>query len=128
MICPTCDGFGGHNKTREGPWVKCLNCDGTGRAPKEKFRLERPTVSDERIANLLKELHAKLVDDVKLHGDGAFVSTHEMRGTIDEEVDEMHEEVHKGDFGKLRGELLDIAVSTLWAVASLDVWEEVERS
>ena len=75
---------------------------------------------EEAISDLIHELQRRL----KQHGDGCFISSHEIRGAIDEEFDEYKEAVHKNDEGTQYQELLDMGVGMLFGVASMVRWRK----
>lgn len=82
----------------------------------------RQQVDETVVGRVLVELTRELREDITKKGTGAFATMAETRGTIDEEVEEMHEAVHANDTAALREKLTDIAVAAIWGLASLEVW------
>lgn len=126
MICKHCKGEGKvvDATSSHGEVVNCPECAGLGEVRKNgevvSLRIEVPRA---RVERALLSLHTKLDRAIKIQGSGAFVSLHEIRGAVGEEVDEANDASHEGDVIKVREELLDVAVAALWGVVSIDTWE-----
>lgn len=80
--------------------------------------MTRPEISDAAIASVLERFRADLVKQVAKKGRTGWVSSHEARGGVDEEVDEFHAAVHANDREATKRELMDIMVAALWGLAS----------
>ncbi|KKN98437.1 hypothetical protein LCGC14_0145320 [marine sediment metagenome] len=55
------------------------------------------------------------------HGRGAFINKHEALGILIEEIYELVKAVHSNDEEKVKHELADVALTAIWAIASIDV-------
>lgn len=82
----------------------------TKRVPVEK-------ISRGAVIEMIREEWEK---EISKKGPGIFVSSHELRGVLDEEVEEVREAVHKNDRASLRKELRDVIVACLHGIASID--------
>lgn len=79
----------------------------------------RPFVSD-TIVDLVKlDLEIELRRRIGEKGPGAFMSSHEIKGVIGEEYDELKATVHGNNHEEMYKELLDMMVACLWSAASL---------
>lgn len=83
----------------------------------------RIAIPKDVIQRVLEGVHRDLQQAIRVKGDGSFISMEEIRGAIDEEVDEMHEAIHDGDVAALRAELTDVVIGGLWGLASLEAWQ-----
>lgn len=79
----------------------------------------RPKVTIEQIESEIRHLERMLDKRIIKHGNGAFVSPHEILGVVDEEYDEFKEAVHDNVLGEAYAELVDIAVACVFACASI---------
>lgn len=82
----------------------------------------RPQATEEEIEEVLLLLKSDLDRRVKQHGRGIFISPHEIRGVLEEEVNEHLDEVKANNISKQLDELLDVAVVAIWGVASILKW------
>tara|TARA_R110000824_G_scaffold63333_5_gene166676 strand:+ start:441 stop:716 length:276 start_codon:yes stop_codon:yes gene_type:complete len=80
----------------------------------------RKQIDDETVANIMKQFHNRLEMVLKKRGYGGFASRHEILGILDEEKLEFTEAVHSEGIGRVKSELLDIAVADIWGAASID--------
>ncbi len=71
---------------------------------------------DLTLLEVRRELDRRLLEK----GDKASASLHESWGTIDEEFREFKDAVQANDTLSAKGELLDIVVAAVWALASLE--------
>ena len=60
-------------------------------------------------------------------GFGSAVSLHEIRGIVDEEIEEMHEAIRDNDREKTRKELIDIAVGCILGITSIDNFNRIDN-
>lgn len=74
------------------------------------------------VCRVLREVSRDLQRAIVEKGDGSFISMQEIRGAIDEEVEEMHDAVHANDTAALREELTDIVIGGIWGLASMEMW------
>lgn len=65
-------------------------------------------------------VHNSLYRCLQEKSDRRWESLHEIRGIVDEEVEELHAAVKANDPGSCRAELVDIAVAALWGIVSID--------
>lgn len=87
-------------------------------------RIPITTVAVDAVINEFKE---KFRDAIQKHGNGACFSLHEIRGMIDEEMDEIKKAAHQNDIAGIRSECLDLMVACLWGIASIDVGAATEK-
>ena len=78
--------------------------------------MPRTELTDEQIEIAFTALRTSLENAMEEKGRGSYVSWHELRGILDEEVEEFHDAVRDED--KRREELLDILVASIWGLAS----------
>lgn len=79
----------------------------------------REQVEMEAIEDALKVFHEYLMKRINKHGMGKFASSHEAYGVLAEEVDESLDELRLNDKDKFVQEMLDVAVTGIWAYVSL---------
>ena len=90
--------------------------------------IPRPDVPYAEISRAIDELQVQLRYRLKQHGTGAYASSHEVAGVLDEEVQEFKESLHANDRPAQRDELMDIAVVCIFGWASLPVvYDDAER-
>lgn len=77
----------------------------------------RPPINEASFEAAFKLARARLKKAIDKHGNGGFVSWHEILGKINEEHHELLVEVQK-ETPERRDELVDIAVAAIWGVAS----------
>lgn len=79
----------------------------------------RVPVLDSEIEESMRHLANALTTRLKQHGSDSFIGPHEISGTLREEYREYEDEVHANDLEKQCLELLDMAVTCVFGVASL---------
>lgn len=90
--------------------------------------ITRPDIPYTDISLAINELQAQLRLRLKQHGTGAYASSHELSGVLDEEVREFKDYMHSNDRPAQRDELMDIAVACIIGWASLlIVYDDAER-
>lgn len=82
--------------------------------------MAREALTEIDVQNLIRTADSEYRKELNKKGPGVFVSTHEIRGAVDEEIDEMHDAVQDNDHVKLRSELVDIMVAAMHGIASID--------
>jgi tRNA(Ile2) C34 agmatinyltransferase TiaS len=87
--------------------------------------MERDDVPQSNWERTLTEVGLELERRIDEKGSHASASLHESWGVVAEEFDEFKAAVQANDTLGARSELLDIAVATVWALASLET--EVEK-
>ena len=81
--------------------------------------MDRPEVEQDIIEMALDRLKKKLAYRLEQKGRAAWVSTHEIKGLVDEEIDELKDACHKNNILDFEEELLDIAVAAVFGLASI---------
>lgn len=81
--------------------------------------IKRPTGLGKDI--VIRELIKKLLYRLKENGNGIYASSHEILGSLSEEVHEFEHAVHDNDNRQMQRELLDIAVACVWGIVSLRI-------
>lgn len=89
--------------------------------------LERPQVKIETIDRAKREIDEMLAFRLLEKGYGAFASTHEMRGSMDEEFCELREAMHKKDRILVKDELKDVAVCAIFSLACILEYEQLSK-
>ncbi len=79
----------------------------------------RVDVLDQEIAAAFAVIGEALKKRLLQHGKKSFIGNHEIKGVLDEEVEELHEAVHANDDQQVMAELVDVSVSGLFGVASM---------
>ena len=79
----------------------------------------RPKVGKEHLNRAMTIFNRALKKAIEEKGDGAFVSQHEALGVITEEQLELVQAVRANNADCERSELLDVAISAIWEVASM---------
>lgn len=79
----------------------------------------RPRLDFTRLQEISDRILDKLFERLKQKGPGISVSIHEIRGILDEEVEELHDAIRENNH-KIREELIDIAVACLLGIASIE--------
>lgn len=81
----------------------------------------RPQITDDNLKWAMDALKAHLDKKLDQKGKGAWLSRHEILGIITEEVDvELKEAVHSETNQQIMGELADIAVGCVFAMACIE--------
>lgn len=75
-------------------------------------------VSEEVVQKTLKIFEAFLREKIKQKGNRVFYSSHEALGVLTEEYSELIQAIQSNRSDLIRAELLDVAVSAIWGVAS----------
>ncbi len=86
--------------------------------------MNRPPVSQESLLKAMETVAERMGLKLEKHGNGAYVSHHEMLGIITEEYLELSTAIHDNDVIEVGNELHDIAVSAIFSIASLYEKEE----
>lgn len=81
--------------------------------------MDREQVEMEAVENALKVLHENVMKRIRKHGMGKFASPHEAYGVLAEEVDESLDELRLNKREEFVQEMLDVAVTGIWAYVSL---------
>jgi NTP pyrophosphatase (non-canonical NTP hydrolase) len=81
--------------------------------------LEREQLTRAEFKKAAMDVSAKLEKRLKEKGYGSASSRHEILGILEEEVMEFLHEVHSGQPKGLQEELIDVAVSAIWGLASI---------
>lgn len=85
--------------------------------------MNRPEVSDKVLLGAIEALTVNIGRRIEEKGRGAFLSSHETLGIVTEENYELIEAVKGNDPVQVAEELMDIAVSCVFGVASMMVKE-----
>jgi hypothetical protein len=80
--------------------------------------MQRSEVTDLTIHTLFGRFRKELDAQIEKKGRAAWVSSHETRGAVAEEVDEFNAAVHANDRDRMKAELMDIMISAFWGLAS----------
>ena len=80
--------------------------------------MPRPQVTAKQVSDAMGQLQKRLYEKIDKHGDGAYASPHETFGILWEEVDEANDEMRSGNDAGFSEELIDIAVTCIFGVAS----------
>ena len=80
--------------------------------------MTRDNISPAAVDTAMGSLRIKLNKTLEKKGWGAFTSPHEVLGSLTEEMKELTDAVHENDIPNFREELLDIAISAIFAYAS----------
>jgi hypothetical protein len=67
----------------------------------------------------IESLKCELARRLKQHGDGIFVSEHEVMGVVAEEYHEVLQALHDNDLNDFINELLDLSVGAMFGAMSL---------
>ncbi len=86
---------------------------------KEK-KMNRPELQRPDFEAVIETISKALFTKLGEKGWHISVSAHEILGLTEEEFHEFASAVHANDHGKMRAELLDLAVACLFGVASID--------
>lgn len=82
--------------------------------------IHRPLITAEEVNRGITALSVKLAKRLNEKGAGAFVSRHEILGTIAEEYDELIEAVRAGSLDDVARELLDIGVGSVFGFSCIN--------
>ncbi len=80
----------------------------------------RPEITLKDVSDSSNEIFDKLISRLEEKGWGAWLSRHEILGFLTEEYTEAVDAVHAGTLGDIKGELKDIAVGCIFAIACID--------
>jgi len=80
--------------------------------------MKRPEIDDNTVVETLDHFRQELMDQIRRKGRAGWVSSHETRGCVDEEVDEFKEAVHANDREQTKRELMHIMIAAFWGLAS----------
>lgn len=81
--------------------------------------MQRKEITDEAMLVSIRQVEVWLGKRLQQKGYGTFSSTHEIRGVIDDEFEELKEALHEKDVNKIYWELRDVAVGCVFAMACL---------
>jgi NTP pyrophosphatase (non-canonical NTP hydrolase) len=79
--------------------------------------MPRAQVTKQEIEKAFDFVKKALEGRLMQKGDGAFASHHEIYGVLAEEFDELRDELRKNTKDDFAGELIDIAVGAVFAIA-----------
>jgi len=82
--------------------------------------MDRVKLSREDVSEAMKRVEAALYARLDEKGYGTFSSTHEIRGVLDEEYNELREAMHANDYEAIESELLDLAVGAIFGYACVN--------
>ncbi len=85
----------------------------------EEGQMMRVDATEEEIQIALKVVEEVLRNRISKHGYSKFASTHEALGVLAEEYHETIEAVRNNDMPEFLCEMLDCAISGIWAYVSL---------
>ncbi len=80
--------------------------------------MKRKQITDKAIDNAFALVKTRMKEALKKKGRGSFASIHEISGVITEEYDEMKREVIKNNRFGVQDECQDIAIASIFAIAS----------
>ncbi len=76
--------------------------------------MPRNQITKQEIKKGVADFHKALLKALDKKGYGAFASSHEVYGILDEEYEELKREFHSDNKSKQADELLDVAISALF--------------
>jgi NTP pyrophosphatase (non-canonical NTP hydrolase) len=82
-------------------------------------RLMRPFVANWHIDGALKDAQKEIKSSIDKHGQGAFVTPHEINGVLMEEVKEFQDALHDNDLIQVYEELAQVAQVAIFGMASI---------
>lgn len=85
--------------------------------------INRMKITEADVDAAVAELKAKIMQIMAEKGDGAYATTHEASGALDEEVREFKDAIHDRS-PTFRNEGLDVAVAGLFSTISYDAHKE----
>ena len=83
-------------------------------------RSKRTKVPQHHLNYALKQLSLRLKKKIAKHGGYTWESTHEIDGLLAEEMHEYIIEMHKNNLDECVNELIDIAATAIWGIASIE--------
>ena len=120
--CPNHKGEGGFVGDMCGPCHTMLTTGAIGSGETFVHKLQgRKPIPEIVIQKVMQSVHRSLQKAIAEKGDEAFASALEMRGAIDEEVEELHDAVHANDKAAMRSEAMDVVIAGIWGLASMEV-------
>lgn len=81
--------------------------------------MKRDLIEDKYMDAAIRQIEIWLKKRVIEKGRGTFSSSHEIRGVIDDEFDELKEAFNERDMNQIYWELRDIAVGCVFAMACI---------
>jgi hypothetical protein len=81
--------------------------------------MKRPEFNPDDLEKAFSIIRITLNRRLEEKGKGIYMSSHEINGIIDEEVDEFKDEVRNNDGGGQYEELIDVAVGCIFGMASI---------
>lgn len=88
----------------------------------------RIPVLDSELEDAMTALTGDLKRRLKEHGQDSFIGPHEILGVLREEYREYEDEVHANSTDRQCAELLDMAVTCIFGIASLKARQRILRS
>jgi hypothetical protein len=82
---------------------------------------KRPSITTEQFLQVIEKVKKQVLHYAEVKGPQAVVSSHEISGLIKEETDEFFVEVQENNIDGIEEELLDVAVTAVWGLASMEV-------
>jgi len=82
--------------------------------------MKRPQIKESYIEEAFEQLRKELDERRAKHGDGLFISDHEILGKVAEEYDELKDAVRGNDRKHVQAELLDVAIGALFGYMSIE--------
>lgn len=80
--------------------------------------MKRDLVTSTQIDQVFDTLKTHLKIRIEQHGQGAFSSSHELWGVLDEEVIELKEAIQQNNPSAIEMESYDVAISAIWGIVS----------
>jgi hypothetical protein len=87
----------------------------------KKSEHPRIVVPREHVARVIEALHRRINERLDEKGDGSFITPQEAFGVLAGEVFELQGAIHSGTDDHQKWEWMDIAVTAVFEMASLDV-------
>ena len=81
--------------------------------------ITRETINPLEIEEALAIIKHHFYQKLKEKGDGAFASTHEIIGLLDEEFNELRDACHDNNIDDFSEELIDVAIVAIFGYASI---------
>ena len=90
-----------------------------GRPPQTMSMASRPEFKVEHMTAVMGRMNNEFFRRIYQHGMGCLVSNAEIRGVVDEEVEEMHEAGRTDNYQHFDDELFDVAIAAIVGCVSL---------
>ena len=85
----------------------------------KESNFERPQAETEVFEAAVEDVRSHMHYLLKQYGNGLCVSSHEISGLLHEEMEEFSSEVHGNNLDGIREELIDVAITAIWGLASM---------